>query len=471
MNAASPTTPADDERAERPVGAEGAAHSGETASEEGTSAADSSAGTSEQGSAADADVPAFGAAKPTRFGADVAYRGRAGSHDYLLRVRHRLLDTSFTLVLDGVEHDPVAEEKAHKAADKAADKTADKTADKGAEKAAEDDAAEAEDVPAPVDEDPELSGPDAVGPGATGTDSAGGDDLRFRTEDGFTTLRCTVRRLDEDGDHEDSEILTVRTTGLGGAGEAEVRHGLKTTVLVPAEGSPSAVREAKRIAHPTRFALIAAVTRSAKFLLPLLGFGALFSGLLDPAKEWVEARIRPAVEAISRVVTPVLAWIDEVTRPVREFLDALFSPIREFFAALLRPVRDFLRWLRSLLPDISLPFDIPDWVFDIAVPVLIVLAVFFGTLVGIKHRRDKLETSRAATSGSAGASTGAGAAPDVSPATPSAAAEEPLGAPSDEPPDESIDESAEESTDEPAGGVPASSDEPDPPGTPPRDEA
>src|SRR5690625_6083299 len=39
------------------------------------------------------DVAApFGSQEPTRVAADVSYRGRVGEHDYLVRVRHRLLE-------------------------------------------------------------------------------------------------------------------------------------------------------------------------------------------------------------------------------------------------------------------------------------------------------------------------------------------------------------------------------------------
>ncbi|QNN82311.1 hypothetical protein H3H54_14810 [Brachybacterium sp. Z12] len=69
------------------------------------------------GETADEEQPEFGTQKPTRFAADVEYRGRAGGHEYLVRVRHRLLDTSATVIIDGVEHDPQAEEKALKAAE------------------------------------------------------------------------------------------------------------------------------------------------------------------------------------------------------------------------------------------------------------------------------------------------------------------------------------------------------------------
>src|SRR5699024_12353754 len=67
------------------------------------------------------DVAApFGSQEPTRVAADVSYRGRVGEHDYLVRVRHRLLDTSFTVEIDGVAHDPKAEAKAGQAGEKAA---------------------------------------------------------------------------------------------------------------------------------------------------------------------------------------------------------------------------------------------------------------------------------------------------------------------------------------------------------------
>jgi hypothetical protein len=312
---------------------------------------------------ADDEVRPFGEQPATRVAADVEYRGRAGEHDYVVRVRHRLLDTSFTVVIDGIEHDPEAEEKARKAR---------------AKKAAKD-----------------------------GTQSD--DGLQFGLDEGFSTLRCTVRRRadgedtddeDADGEVEDGEVITIRTAGLGGAGEVDVRHGLRTTPLVPAEGSPSAARDAKRTAHPTRYALIAALTMAATFLIPLLGFGALFSGLLDPLKQWVEDRIRPVVEAVVQATQPIRDWIGEVTRPVREFLDALLSPIRDLIAAILRPIDEALRWLLGLLPDIGLDVDVPDWLVDVLVPVLVVVVVFVATYSRLRNRRAKLaETAGGAEPG------------------------------------------------------------------------
>ena len=318
--------------------------------------------------AAQEEVP-FGEQPATRFAADVEYSGRAGDHDYLVRVRHRLLDTSFTAVIDGVEHDPKAEEKARKAREKR-----------------------------------EASDGDATGEGAARDnaidDNAADDDLQFGLDEGFSTLRCTVRRRREDGEIKDCEVLTIRTAGLGGAGEVEVRHGFRTTLLVPTEGSPSALRDEKRTAHPTRYALIAALGKAAKFLIPLLGLGALFGGLLDPVKEWIEARIRPVVDAIVQATQPIRDWIGEVTRPVREFLDALLSPVRELIAAILRPIGEAVRWLLDLLPDIGLPFSVPGWLVDVLVPVIVVIAVFSATHRTLRTRREKLaETTSGAGSG------------------------------------------------------------------------
>ncbi|OFT59257.1 hypothetical protein HMPREF3159_06805 [Brachybacterium sp. HMSC06H03] len=310
----------------------------------------------------------FGEHPATRFAADVEYSGRAGEHDYLVRARHRLLDTSFTVVIDGIEHDPKAEEKARKDREKR-----------------------------------EASDDDATGDDATRDDAIDGyaaeDDLQFGLDEGFSTLRCTVRRRREDGEVKDCEVLTIRTAGLGGAGEVEVRHGFRTTLLVPAEGSPSALRDEKRTAHPARYALIAALAKAAKFLIPLLGLGALFGGLLDPVEEWIEARIRPVVVAVAQATQPIRDWIEEVTRPVREFLDALLSPIRELIAAILRPIGEAVRWLLDLLPDIGLPFSVPGWLVDVLVPVIVVVAVFSATHRALRTRREKLaETTRGAGS-------------------------------------------------------------------------
>ncbi|MGP5053509.1 hypothetical protein ACTXJ3_00105 [Brachybacterium paraconglomeratum] len=325
------------------------------------------------------DLP-FGEHPATRFAADVEYSGRAGEHDYLVRVRHRLLDTSFSVIVDGIEHDPKAEEKAREAQTKR-----------------------------------EASDGDATGDDATRDDASddnAADDLQFALDEGFSTLRCTVRRRRKDGEVKDCEVLTIRTAGLGGAGEVEVRHGFRTTLLVPTEGSPSALRDEKRTAHPTRYALIAALAKAAKFLIPLLGLGALFGGLLDPVEEWIEARIRPVVAAVAQATQPIRDWIGEVTRPVREFLDALLSPIQELIAAILRPIGEAVRWLLDLVPEIGLPFSVPGWLVDVLVPVIVVIAVFTATHRALRTRREKLAETSSGTGSDSGMGSDRGAGSD-----------------------------------------------------------
>ena len=311
--------------------------------------------------AAEVEEPPFGAQAPTRFAADVEYRGTSHGHDYVVRVKHRLLDTSATVVIDGVEHDPKAEERAQKKAESG--------------------------------EAGKLSAPDADEPDVD-EESASADDLQFRCEDGFTSLRFTVRRPDADGDHEDAEVIHVRTAGLGGAGEVDVRRGFGKVLLVPQEGSPSAAREEKRAEHPTRFALLEALAASARYLIPLLGLGALFSGLLDPVMNWVERMVRPIVEALEAFLAPIRDWVSELTRPVREVVSAL-----------LRPVGEALAWLRDVLlgwiPELSLPFSIPAWVVDVAIPVIVVVSVFVVTFRQLRHRRARLERTRQASAAAA----------------------------------------------------------------------
>lgn len=385
MHAAPAPAPADAETADAAVGpcpdARGAE---EIVRAEEIGRAEQADGTEKLGEADDDEKKPFGEQEATRFASDVEYRGRAGGHDYLVRVRHRLLDTSFTVVIDGIEHDPAAEEKASKKA-------------KESKKAAE----------RPADE----------------TDS---DGLRFRLDESFTVVRCTVRRrVEDDGDvddevgdpgkgepgaedgdgggpdHTDAEVISVHTAGLGGAGEVDVRHDLEKTLLVPAEDSPSAVRDEKRIAHPAKYAMLSALAKAAGFLIPLLGIGGLFGGLLDPVKEWVEARVRPVVDAISAVTEPVRTWFGELVRPVVEFLDGLLAPVRSVIAAVLRPIGDAWNWLTELLfgwiPDVSLPFSVPEWVVDAALPVIVVLIAFLVTFGSLRHRREKLDATRTAT--------------------------------------------------------------------------
>ncbi|MCT2176103.1 hypothetical protein M3F63_00205 [Brachybacterium muris] len=82
----------------------------------------------------------------------------------------------------------------------------------------------------------------------------------------------------------------------------------------------------------------------------------------------------------------------------------------EWIDAILGPIGRALAWLRETLlgwiPELSfsLPFDVPDWVFDVGIPVVIVLLVFWTTLGKLKRRRSQL-----------GVSDGAPSAPDDEP--------------------------------------------------------
>ncbi|MBK0330983.1 hypothetical protein I8D64_06145 [Brachybacterium sp. MASK1Z-5] len=281
----------------------------------------------------------FGTHRTTGFGADVRYEGRRDGHEYVAEVRHRPLDTEAVILIDGVRHDPKAE-KALARADSAEDVTT-------------------------------------------------ADGLALKLDDGFFRSTITVRRPTASGTMKDREKLVVRTTTLGGAGEVDVVRAdeLVGAPLVPAEGSPSAAREARKADHPVRFGLIAAGAQAARFLVPLLGLGALFSGLLDPVKRW-----------IGRLVEPVVTWVDEATRGIRTWIGEVTRPVRELVDALLEPIRRFLGWLWNLLfgwiPDIHLGIDVPDWIVDYLVPVLVVVVVFVVTIGTIRDRRERLEKAR-----------------------------------------------------------------------------
>lgn len=286
-------------------------------------------GNGDRATIADREEP-FGQRQTTRFGADVRYTGRVREHDYEVEAHHRLLDATAVVVVDGVRHDAKAEKKL----------------------AAITEAAE-------VDTE---------------------DGLVVRLVEGFSRNRYVVRRPTVKGTMKDREAIVVRTAGLGGAGEVDVEHReeLRGTPLVPEDGSPSAAREKRKAEHPVRFGLIAAVGTAAKYLIPLLGLGALFSGLLRPVLAWIQG-----------ITRPVVAWLADLLRPVAELLDRV-----------LQPVHDAVRWLLDLLfgwiPDIDLrlPFSVPEWVIDYGVPVVVVIGAFLLTFSGIRSRKQRLDATR-----------------------------------------------------------------------------
>lgn len=276
------------------------------------------------------------------------YRGAVEGHLYVVRARHGVMDTWATLIIDGVFHDPRREKEPR-------------------------------------------TGTVSVGTGAreaTGGEVSGeADGLAFGVEDGFGKVVYEVRRPDEKGKLRTAERIRIRTAGLGGKGEVDVlgsaegvgTGGFFPTPLAPDEGTASWAREQRKLAHPVRFALVRALATAAKVLIPLLGIGALFSGLLDPVKEWIADRVRPVVEAIA-----------EFLQPVREMIDAVLEPVRRFGAWLSEVL---FGWIPELSFDLPTP-DVPGWVIEVAFPVGLVLAVFLMTLRGLRRRHGQLEQAR-----------------------------------------------------------------------------
>lgn len=181
---------------------------------------------------------------------EVRYRGRVGKHDYEVRAVHGLLECDAVVVVDGVECEP-------------ASRTEEEAWDHAAEQGW------------------------VVG-----------------REEGFRRLTCPVQFLSDDGELRTEATVEVRTVGYGGTGEVDVRRGFEPTPLAPDPGSASAAREERRAAHPTRFALVAALMRAAGYLLPLLGIGLLLSGLLRPLREWVDRVTQPPRDAVREATAP-----------------------------------------------------------------------------------------------------------------------------------------------------------------------
>ncbi|MDO5662381.1 MAG: hypothetical protein Q4G40_06780 [Brachybacterium sp.] len=268
-------------------------------------------------------VTQSGVASSSSRGADVTYRGRAHGHDYEVQVRHRVLETRAVIIIDGVTHDPWEERSAAKVDDAAQVPTA--------------------------------------------------DGIAVRLEEEFSRIRCIVRRPTPEGRMRDAERIIVRTSGLGSAGEVDVtgEDALLGTHLTPETGSTSERRDARVTQHPVRYGLLAAAGASLRYLIPLLGIGALFSGLLRPVREALRAILEPVLLGLAAVLRPIVAVYDAVMQPLRDavswVLDLLFG------------------WLPTLSLDLSL--NLPPWV----VPVVVVLAVFVSTVVRIRRRRAQPE--------------------------------------------------------------------------------
>ena len=249
--------------------------------------------------------------------ATTVYRGLRDGHAYEIRARHPFLEARAELVIDGVLHEPVRERS----------------------------------------RTPE---------GTEGGDAA--DGIVVTVQDGFSSATYQVRRPDGEGALHDAERIVVRTAWRG-AGEVDVTDslGMDAQPLRPEPGSASAAREERRAAHPLRFALVAAGGRAAGFLLPLLGIGALLSGVLRPVRRWaaeatapVREALAPVGEAISAVREALFGWIPDISLPA----------------------------LPLSLPDLP---DLPGWVGDVLVPAVVVLGAGAAAWRGVRRRARRLE--------------------------------------------------------------------------------
>ncbi len=149
-------------------------------------------------------------------------------------------------------------------------------------------------------------------------------------------LRCREVQLWEPSGGDSrmrTATITARSIGFFGAGEADLTGpGFATPQpLIPEDGSLSAIREERRVAQPRRFAMAAALRESARYLLPLLGLGALLAGVLDPVEKKVEEAARPPVEWIGSLLRP----ISDAVASLLGALSWLLDPIGRFLGGLL----------------------------------------------------------------------------------------------------------------------------------------
>lgn len=165
---------------------------------------------------------------------------------------------------------------------------------------------------------------------------------------GWSTVRALVRRPTVEGKMVDREEIHASSSMLGGAGEVEVHSGSEIVPLLPETGSRSEERNLKRTAHPTRFALVAALTTALRLVIPLLGLGALLAFLADSVKAWLSRHLSPLLD-------PIFHWLGRVLEP----LGSALAAVGAFFGAII----DFLF---GRIPAIHLPFDTPDWVWTAA---------------------------------------------------------------------------------------------------------
>lgn len=201
---------------------------------------------------------------------------------------------------------------------------------------------------------------------------------------GWSTVRVVVRRPTVEGNMVDREEIHASTSMLCGAGEAEVHSGTEIVPLLPETGSRSEERDLKRTAHPTKFALFAALTTALRLVIPLLGIGGLLAFLADPVKTWLSRHLAPLLD-------PIFRWLGRVLEP----LGSALAAVGRFFGSIF----DFLfGWI----PAIHLPFDTPDWVWTTAKIALLALVAFSVSRANLERRKRHLESAKTGPSDDSG---------------------------------------------------------------------
>lgn len=188
---------------------------------------------------------------------------------------------------------------------------------------------------------------------------------------GWIKARLTVRRRTVAGKMVAREQIHVNSAVLGGAGEVEAHKDSNVVPLLAEVGSRSAARDAKRAAHPERFALIAGVTTLARLIVPLLGLGALFAWLTEPMSRWLAVHVQPWFE-------PIAQWLVTVFTPIGRFLGWLFDLLFGWVSYL-------VDWM-------------PDWLSTGLRIALLVLIAYSASRASMQRRKKKLEESQNSSS-------------------------------------------------------------------------
>lgn len=272
----------------------------------------------------------------SRFSPTTTYAGHTRQHDYTITVHHSPWRTKvMALSIDGIEQ------------------------------------LHSESSPPPTDQ-ADAESPRSESPVGPSSAEVAQQNVEVRVH-GWLTVRIIVRRPTVKGTMVDREEIHVSTAALGGAGEAEVHKDDTITPLLPEAGSKSEQRDFKRTANPTAYALIAGLTTALRLCIPLLGLGALLSFLTEPVKAWLSRHVAP-------IVDPIFEWLGRLFEPVGRAL----TTVGHFLGRII----DFLfGWI----PEVHMPFDVPDWAWTVAKVALFALIAFSVNKSNLNRKKKQLE--------------------------------------------------------------------------------